>query len=724
MSDIFGRGIETCDTIYIPSAPPIDNFTFTDTTEIPIYEIIDNSNETEKMSYIRETELALSIDNVTKTPFNKETDTIIETKSNVEELEEPEIIYTVVLDNIIKYIQENLSSYPFLLYKSNEKYIFVYTCLSNDVSHNVDPKFSENTSLKFKIVNCKKVQIVGIFDMKTAASVVNKVDETMWGDKEYKIGDILTLGDMGHNKNIILNKERHMFYTNIIPAYYTARIFTKEQIGFDTPLSKENPYFSDGLAFVFTLMNDNTLYVRQKYRIRFGKKHGEYELNNFVGRVCFSWDDHYNLRDESDDHVIPEHNSEILNKILQDERILNINTKCIELLKANFKNGVLDHKYEAFHGNGKKLCECFFSNGKIDGRYIKYNQKGTIVYDGVFNEGIKNGIHTFAMGNPYSPPSFSFSFSYLNDVLNGPCKYYYMWKNKVTYAEVTFKNGLLDGKCIFKNSSCLKEETYVNGIIHGTQYIHMFSPFLKLIVKKPQRLYGNLEEDDLIKFQQGNKFPHFKKFVEQTTKTSKVDIKPGERYYITEFVNGQKTEKYIAEYFCWTYNTMLKYVSHCLFSTNKIYDLLNVGNKIFGDNTRVFVFGDNTRVFVHETTVNYVDDKLNGEIVRCSMGTKTIENYVNGVKHGVVSHYFLPPNTSSKLPTQQIDNNFLIFAGNYVNNKLEGEAKYYHLNGVPKSHVVYSNNRIVKTIHEWNSDGTLKKSFFASFFGSIFGGCM
>ena len=57
--------------------------------------------------------------------------------------------------------------------------------------------------------------------------------------------------------------------------------------------------------------------------------------------------------------------------------------------KQNYKDGKLNGLYEKWYENGQLYIKCGYKMGKLDGTYMHWNHQGELLYQQIFEDGIK-----------------------------------------------------------------------------------------------------------------------------------------------------------------------------------------------------------------------------------------------------------------------------------------------------------------------------------------------
>jgi antitoxin component YwqK of YwqJK toxin-antitoxin module len=146
----------------------------------------------------------------------------------------------------------------------------------------------------------------------------------------------------------------------------------------------------------------------------------------------------------------------------------------------NYKDGKKHGKCEYFNEDGSKWYSIEFFNGERDGSFISY-ESNKIAEEKYYRNGKETsskmkGNSKIKEGNVklyYSSDNKNIyaSLNYKNDILNGPCIYYYI--DGTIKGKGTYKNGLLEGEALnyFPNGNLEKITTYKNGLKHGYEKI-------------------------------------------------------------------------------------------------------------------------------------------------------------------------------------------------------------------------------------------------------------
>lgn len=152
---------------------------------------------------------------------------------------------------------------------------------------------------------------------------------------------------------------------------------------------------------------------------------------------------------------------------------------------VNYVNGILEGEMETYYEDGQLMSKEYFIGGKrnmvssffhsngipqatieykddlISGKYETFDEQARSLFSGTIIDNTFTG--TIAS---YNDNGSSAVLQYVNDILNGPAKYY---ENGQLFAALNYSNGLLDGRCIWYDGMghAIKEVEYKDGIKSG-----------------------------------------------------------------------------------------------------------------------------------------------------------------------------------------------------------------------------------------------------------------
>lgn len=367
-----------------------------------------------------------------------------------------------------------------------------------------------------------------------------------------------------------------------------------------------------------------------------------------------------------------------------------------------YKNGKLDGSFTHYYGNGKVNYITNYSDGDVNGEYRLYSELGALIEVKLFKESLVDGAYKsyYNLGENY----LEYDMTYKAGKINGKVLEYHV--DGTILMDVNFVDGKREGmeKRFYKNGALLSEIEYKDGMLDGIYKTYYSNGEIESIGKTIENenvgdwkvYHPNKNIKTELSYEKGKINGVYKDYDTDGKLVLTYDYKKGEIYTYSffnkegiAFHSGDKKRNNLP-YKSFHPNGNLR--SEGLYDIKggkqgewKFYTKNEVLNSVdeykdgLIDGYSTFYFENGKKEVVRK----YKEDKALGYYLKQDrLGQKVKHGWFkDGAAHGVWKTYF--PNKE------------LRYENYYFNGKLEGEQRYYSVDGKLSETRHYKNDDLI-----------------------------